>query len=178
MIQNAGGYVYFNMLSDPNTPTVQISKNGGSIWTTATYSISTITSATNTVNGTYSLQLSTSETNTTGLLAIQITNNGISYYVTTTVLVGTVGMVAQGTVNVVTSNSNFTVTSSDLSSNDSDYVGMWLMFTSGNNKFIPRIIGSYTGATKQIQFTGSGTSGAFPETVVSGDAFYVLAGSN
>lgn len=85
------------------------------------------------------------------------------------------GGVIAGTVNVDTSTSDFTLTSTALLANDNEYNSMWLVFTSGNNKGVPRIIGAYTGATKRVQFTGGGMRGAFPETVTAGDSFLILA---
>ena len=85
--------------------------------------------------------------------------------------------VATGTVNTVASNSDFTLTSSDLSSTDSVYVDMMLIFYGGNNQRVPRIIGAYTGATKRVQFGGSGFRGAFPLTVQAGDSFMLFSGS-
>ena len=87
------------------------------------------------------------------------------------------GTIAIGTVNAVTDNGNFTLTSSDLTTNDSDYDAMWLVLLDNNNKFVPRVIGTYTGAAKRVEFTGSGLKGDFPRTVVNGDAFAILAGS-
>lgn len=83
---------------------------------------------------------------------------------------------AVGTINTVASNADFTLTSSDLSSNNDDYKNAWILFTSGNNKFVARVIGTYTGATKRVQLTGEGMRGAFPRTVQAGDSFVVLAG--
>jgi len=85
-------------------------------------------------------------------------------------------VIAAGTVNTVTGAGDFTLTSVDLSANNDDYNNMWLVFTTGNNKFIPRLIQDYVGATKQVLFSGTGLKGAFPQTVQAGDAFQVLAG--
>jgi len=87
------------------------------------------------------------------------------------------GAVARGTVDTVTDSGDFTVTSSDLSSNDFDYDNMWLVLLDNANKFIPRLIGVYTGSTKRIQFTGAGMAGAFPQTVASGDMWMIISGS-
>lgn len=87
------------------------------------------------------------------------------------------GAVARGTVDTVTDSGDFTVTSTDLSSNDFDYDNMWFVMLDGNNKFIPRLIGIYTAGTKRMQFTGTGMAGAFPQTVVTGDAWMVISGS-
>lgn len=87
------------------------------------------------------------------------------------------GTIAAGTVTAVTDNGDFTLTSTDLTTNDNDYDAMWLVLLDNNNKFVPRVIGTYTGASKRVQFTGSGLKGAFPQTVQAGDAFAVLAGS-
>lgn len=86
------------------------------------------------------------------------------------------GTIATGTVNAVTDNGDFTLTSTDLTTNDNDYDDMWLVLLDNNNKFVPRAIGTYTGSTKRVQFTGSGMQGDFPQTVVAGDAFAILAG--
>lgn len=80
-----------------------------------------------------------------------------------------------GTVNTVTNPGDFTLTSSDLSTNNNDYDGMWLIFTNGSNKGICRIIDTYTGGAKQVQFTGLGRAAAFPQTVSPGDAFLIMA---
>lgn len=87
------------------------------------------------------------------------------------------GTIATGTVNAVTDNGDFTLTSTDLTTNDNDYDAMWLILLENNNKFVPRVIGTYTGATKRVQFTGSGLKGDFPQTVQAGDDFAILAGS-
>ena len=87
------------------------------------------------------------------------------------------GAVARGTVNTVTDSGDFTVISADLSSNDFDYDNMWLVMLDGSNKFLLRLIGVYTGGTKRIQFTGTGMSGAFPQTVTPGDAWMLISGS-
>lgn len=87
------------------------------------------------------------------------------------------GAVVSGTVNAVTSSSDFTLTSGDLSAFDDDYNSMWLVLTDGNNKFIPRLIGDYTGGTKRVQFTGGGMAGAFPQSVNAGDSWMIIAGS-
>jgi hypothetical protein len=85
--------------------------------------------------------------------------------------------VVSGTVNSVTNSGQFTLTSTGLSSNDNDYNGMWLIFTSGSNKYVPRLIGTYTGSSKQVAFTGNGRQGAFPETVSASDSWLILAGA-
>lgn len=54
---------------------------------------------------------------------------------------------------------------------------MWLVLIDGNNKFIPRLIGTYTGGTQRVQFTGSGLAGAFPQSVNLGDGWMIIAGS-
>lgn len=84
--------------------------------------------------------------------------------------------IAVGYVNQVTSPSDFYLNSSDLSSSDSTHNNQWLVFISGANNFVPRLIQTYTGATKRVQFTGTGLKGAFPQTVASGDPFQVMAG--
>lgn len=81
-----------------------------------------------------------------------------------------------GTVNTVSSNDDFTLTSTDLTTNNDDYNGMWLIFTSGNNKGVPRIISDYIGSIKNVLFAGTGRSGAFPQTVAPGDTFLIMAG--
>jgi hypothetical protein len=87
------------------------------------------------------------------------------------------GAVASGTVNTVTSPSDFTLTSGELSAFSNDYDSMWLVLTDGNNKFIPRLIGDYTGGTQRVQFTGGGLAGAFPQSVNPGDGWMIIAGS-
>ena len=87
------------------------------------------------------------------------------------------GAVAAGTVNTVTDSGDFTLISSDLSSNDFDYDNMWLVMLDGANKFVLRLIGIYTGGTKRVQFTGTGMAGAFPQTVSPGDAWMLISGS-
>lgn len=87
------------------------------------------------------------------------------------------GAVARGTVNTVTDSGDFTLTSSDLSSNDFDYDNMWLVMLDNNNRFVPRLIGIYTGGTKRVQFTGAGMAGDFPQTVAAGDAWMLISGS-
>lgn len=84
------------------------------------------------------------------------------------------GCLAVGTVNAVTTNADFTLTSTDLTTNDDDYNNMLLVFRTGNNKFIPRAIQDYTGSTKQVVFTGSGIKGAYPRTVSAGDAWFLI----
>ena len=84
--------------------------------------------------------------------------------------------ILSGVVNTVSDNGDFTLTSTDLSTNNDDYNGMWLIFTSGNNKGICRIIGDYVGAGKQVIFNGTGRSGAFPQTVTPADTFLIMAG--
>lgn len=82
--------------------------------------------------------------------------------------------ILSGTVAVVTSNSDFTLTGADLSSVDDQYNKCWLVFHTGNNKGVGRLIGDYTGATKRVQFTGGGSRGVFPSTVVAGDSWYLM----
>jgi hypothetical protein len=87
------------------------------------------------------------------------------------------GAVARGTVNAVTDSGDFTVTSTDLSSNDFDYDNMWFVMLDGANKFIPRLLGIYTGSTKRVQFSGSNMAGAFPQTINPGDSWMIISGS-
>jgi hypothetical protein len=87
------------------------------------------------------------------------------------------GAVASGTVNTVTDAGDFTLTSGELSSFSNDYDSMWLVLIDGNNKFIPRLIGDYTGGTQRVQFTGGGLAGAFPQSVNIGDGWMIIAGS-
>ena len=177
MVQNNGGTIFFKMSADPATPTVtQSNTNGATFNSTNSQTITTIIAA-SAVNGVYSLPLTATETNTIGLLMVKIINAGVTYYLETTVLAGNIGQIAYGTVNAVTSNSDFTLTSTALSSNNNDYNNMWLIFTTGNNTYIPRVIGNYIGSGKEVQFTGTGMRGAFPETVQPGDNFQILAGS-
>jgi hypothetical protein len=90
------------------------------------------------------------------------------------------GAVARGTVgSTVTDSGDFTIVCADLSANDFDYDNMWFVMLDGNNKFVPRLIGIYTdtAGTKRVQFTGAGMAGAFPQTVVTGDAWMIISGS-
>jgi len=89
------------------------------------------------------------------------------------------GAVARGTVDTVTDSGDFTVICADLSANDFDYDNMWFVMLDGNNKFVPRLTGIYTETTgtKRFQFTGAGMAGAFPQTVVTGDAWMLISGS-
>jgi hypothetical protein len=87
------------------------------------------------------------------------------------------GITAVGTVGTVTGNGEFTLVSDDLSTNNDDYNSMWLVFTSGNNAFVPRVVTDYVGASKTVLFTGAGMKGAFPQTVQPGDTWRLLAGS-
>ena len=83
----------------------------------------------------------------------------------------------QGTVNAVVNNGNFNLIGITLSETNECYKHMWLVFLSGNNKSIPRLIGSYSGGTdKQVQFTGTDMQGSFPNDVQSGDKWMILAG--
>jgi hypothetical protein len=83
----------------------------------------------------------------------------------------------QGTVNVVVNTGNFTLSGTALSETNECYKHMWLVFLSGANKSIPRLISSYSGGVgKRVQFTGTDMQGAFPATVQSGDKWMILAG--
>jgi hypothetical protein len=82
-----------------------------------------------------------------------------------------------GTVNAVVNNGNFNLSGTTLSETNECYKHMWLVFLSGNNKSIPRLIGSYSGGIdKQVQFTGTDMQGVFPATVQPGDKWMILAG--
>jgi len=87
------------------------------------------------------------------------------------------GAVVRGTVNTVNGVDNFTLTSAELSSNHGDYNSMWLVMLDGDNRFVPRLVGDYNGATKRVQFTGSGLAGGFPQAITPGDAWMMLSGS-
>lgn len=87
------------------------------------------------------------------------------------------GAVVRGTVNTVNGIDDFTLTSAELSSNHGDYNSMWLVMLDGDNRFVPRLVGDYNGATKRVQFTGSGLAGGFPQSVSPGDAWMLLSGS-
>lgn len=86
------------------------------------------------------------------------------------------GAVATGTVNTVADSGDFTLTSTDLSNSNNSYNNMWLVMLSGSNKFIPRIIGTYTGSSKRVQFRGTEMAGPFPRTVNAGDTWMLIAG--
>jgi len=86
--------------------------------------------------------------------------------------------ILSGTVDTVTSNADFTLTSDDLSATDDQYKKCWLVFVTGNNKAVGRMIGVYTGATKRVQFNGAGVRGVFPSTVVAGDEWYLIPTSD
>jgi hypothetical protein len=81
--------------------------------------------------------------------------------------------ILSGTVNTLNSKSDFTLTG-DFSATDSMYVRCWLVFITGPNKGTGRLIGTYTGATKRVQFTGGGSRGEFVSTVSAGDEFYIV----
>jgi len=58
------------------------------------------------------------------------------------------------------------------------YTNMWLLFTSGANYGIPRIVTTLNTSTGAATFTGSTTmSGAFPITPSAGDSFILFAGA-
>ena len=140
VIQNASSIIFFTMANAPSTPTISLAVNGGSFNSIAN-SIATVAAPV------YSLTLTTAQTSTLGTLVIKIINNGLTYYISSTVVAGNVGQIASGTVSLVNSSySDFNSTSSDLSGNNNDYNNMWLVFTSGNNKFIPRVITTYEGS--------------------------------
>jgi hypothetical protein len=83
----------------------------------------------------------------------------------------------RGTVNVVLNNSNFTLIGDNLSETYDCYKDMWLVLLNGNNKCVPRLIGSYAGgASKRVQFTGTDMKGLFPNDVQPGDEWMILAG--
>jgi hypothetical protein len=83
----------------------------------------------------------------------------------------------RGTVNAVVDNSNFTLIGDTLSETYNCYKDMWMVFLSGNNRCVPRLIGSYAGgASKRVQFTGTDMKGLFPNDVQPGDEWMILAG--
>lgn len=86
------------------------------------------------------------------------------------------GAVATGTVLTVVSTADFTLTGTGLSSLDNTYDDMWLVMLDGPNKFVPRLISTYTGSSKRVQFTGTGMTGGFPQTVSNGDSWMLIAG--
>lgn len=86
--------------------------------------------------------------------------------------------ILKGTVNTVASGSDFTLTSAQLLNSDDEYKWCYLVFTSGLNTGIARVIQVYTGSTGRVQFTGSGQAGAFPRTVAPGDAWEMLGVSS
>jgi hypothetical protein len=81
--------------------------------------------------------------------------------------------ILSGTVNTVNSKADFTLTG-DFSATDSMYARCWLVFTTGPNRGTGRLIGTYTGETKRVQFTGGGSRGEFVATVSAGDEFYIV----
>lgn len=87
------------------------------------------------------------------------------------------GAVVRGTVDTVTDAGDFTVISDDLSVFNNDYDNMWLVMLDNNNKYIMRLIGTYTGGTKRVQFIGAGMAGPFPQSVNSGDSWMIISGS-
>ena len=187
LIQNNGGTICFSMQADPVSPVVSYSTNGGaSFGATSSQTISTVASA-NAGNGIYSFTLATTETNTIGQLIVKVVNAGVTYYIVVSIVAGTVGQIGLGYVGALNpsssgygNNGDFSIVATSptvFSTHDHDYNNMWLMFTTGNNTFIPRVIGNYIGATQEVQFTGTGMRGAFPENVAPGDTFQILAGS-
>jgi hypothetical protein len=82
-----------------------------------------------------------------------------------------------GTVDEVLDNSNFTLTGTALSDTYNCYKDMWLVFVSGANKCVPRVISVYAGVPSyRVQFTGTDMMGMFPNDVQPGDEWIILAG--
>ena len=80
-----------------------------------------------------------------------------------------------GTVASRTDDTDFTLTATDLTGNDDDHNGQLLVFVTGNNAGLMRIIGDYTGSTDRVQFTGTGFLAGFPNLVQVGDVCRVLS---
>ena len=80
----------------------------------------------------------------------------------------------RGRVNVVADSGDFSLRNPNLSENDDEYRGMWLVLLSGNHKFVPRRIGRYKGSSRRVQFTGEDRDGAFPFTVETGDKWMII----
>jgi hypothetical protein len=167
--------------TDEVVASVLASKNGGN--PTALDGSATLTHK---QTGFYLLLLTATDCNALGCLEITLNSgtntmsvarlNVLTALAWDTLHSATGTVVATGVVAARTTEADFTLTSADLSTNNDDYNNMWLVFTTGNNKFIPRLIQDFVGATKQVLFTGTGLKGAFPQTVVAGDAFQILAG--
>ncbi|MGO9112724.1 MAG: hypothetical protein ACLP9L_26115 [Thermoguttaceae bacterium] len=89
------------------------------------------------------------------------------------------GTITGSVASSPTSGGSFSLTdlSPSLSTTANAYVGMWLVFTSGVNTGISRIITTLNATTGAATFATSGTTGngAFPNTPTAGDTFMVLA---
>jgi hypothetical protein len=84
------------------------------------------------------------------------------------------GATLRGRVKGVANSGDFTLRGRDLSENDDEYKGWWLVLLNGEHRFIPRQIGTYTGSTKRVQFTGTNRRGPFPRTVEPGDRWILV----
>jgi hypothetical protein len=82
--------------------------------------------------------------------------------------------VLRGRVRTVLDSGDFSLRNPNLSEVDDTYKGMWLVLLNNKHKFVPRRIGSYKGATKRVQFTGTNRAGAFPNTVEPGDRWMII----
>ena len=89
--------------------------------------------------------------------------------------------VVRGVVGAtVTSNGNFSIIANGISATAGVYNNLWCLFIAGNNAGVCRYITAYTYQSANngtLTFTGSGTGGAFPATVATGDQFVILAGA-
>lgn len=79
-------------------------------------------------------------------------------------------------VQSVVDSGDFTLSGDSLSEADEAYRNMWLLFLSGDNRGVSRVIGSYDGTAKRIRFTGKGVRGPFPSTVRIEDSCVVVGG--
>lgn len=84
------------------------------------------------------------------------------------------GATLRGWVKNVANSGDFTLKGRDLSENDDEYKGWWLVLLNGRHNFLPRQIGTYTGSTKRVQFTGTNRKGPFPRTIESGDRWLIV----
>ena len=85
----------------------------------------------------------------------------------------------RGSVDVVTNDGDFTIqaeTNYSLSTSNDTYNGVWLVFTENNNDGVAKFVSTYTGATKRVQFlsTDGNRDSPFPNTVVTGDKFFLI----
>ena len=84
------------------------------------------------------------------------------------------GATLRGRVRGVANSGDFTLRGRDLSENDDEYRGWWFILLNGQHNFLPRQIGSYTGSTKRVQFTGTNRKAPFPRTVEPGDRWLIV----